>query len=142
MIINVLNVVIVLRKNIYEFPKKSDEENIIPMNEIEEQYEQASTNIHEIPKINDTEIIENNLENYILNYDGTIKNELSNKLKKYRRQISLDKHVPEFGIFNNKELNLIVSSQPKNLNDLEKIGVSKYTTNNYGEAIINIITHN
>ena len=91
---------------------------------------------------NDTEIIENNLENYILNYDGTIKNELSNKLKKYRRQISLDKHVPEFGIFNNKELNLIVSSQPKNLNDLEKIGVSKYTTNNYGEAIINIITHN
>ena len=130
------------QENIYEFPKKSDEENIIPMNEIEEQYEQASTNIHEIPQTNDTEIIENNLENYILNYDGTIKNELSNKLKKYRRQISLDKHVPEFGIFNNKELNLIVSSQPKNLNDLEKIGVSKYTTNNYGEAIINIITHN
>ena len=130
------------QENIYEFPNKSDEENIIPMNEIEEQYEQASTNIHEIPKTNDTEIIENNLENYILNYDGTIKNELSNKLKKYRRQISLDKHVPEFGIFNNKELNLIVSSQPKNLNDLEKIGVSKYTTNNYGEAIINIITHN
>ena len=42
--------------------------------------------------------------NYVLNYDGTIKNELANKLKKYRRQISLDKHIPEFGIFNNKDL--------------------------------------
>jgi len=99
------------QENIYEFPNKSDEENVIPINEIEEQYEQRSTNIH-----------------------------LSNKLKKYRKQISLDNHIPEFGIFNNKELNLILSSKPENINDLEKIGVSKYTIARYGEAIINIIT--
>ena len=118
-----------IQKQIYEFPSKSDEANIIPMNEIEDQYEQASITTNEISKIN-------------LNYDGTIKNELANKLKKYRRQISLDKHIPEFGIFNNKELNLIVSNLPSSINDLEKIGVSKYTRDNYGEAIINIINNN
>ena len=50
-----------IQKQIYEFPSKSDEANIIPMNEIEDQYEQASITINEISKIN-------------LNYDGTIKN--------------------------------------------------------------------
>ena len=35
---------------------------------------------------------------------------------------------------------MIVSNQPKNINDLEKIGVSKHTIARYGEAIINIIT--
>jgi ATP-dependent DNA helicase RecQ len=97
--------------NIYEFPNKSDEENVISIHEIEEQYEQKSTNIH-----------------------------LSNKLKKYRKRISLDNHIPEFGIFNNKELNVIVSNQPKNINDLEKIGLSKYTIARYGEAIIKMLT--
>ena len=68
--------------------------------------------------------------------------ELANKLNKYRRQISLDKHVSEAGIFNNKELNSIVSNQPSSIDDLKKIAVSSYTIENYGEAIRNIVNNN
>ena len=37
-------------------------------------------------------------------------------------------------VSNGQDINL-----PSSINDLEKIGVSKYTRDNYGEAIINII---
>ena len=99
------------------FREKSDEANIIPMKKL---------GIH---------------ENYFLSYGG-MNTELANKLNKYRRQISLDKHVSEAGIFNNKELNLIVSNQPSSIDDLKKIGVAHYTIENYGEAIINIVNNN
>jgi len=107
-----------IEKNIYAFPNELDEKNVIPINEIEEQYE----------------------KNGFFPNHGEENIELINTLKKYRREISLDKQVPEYAVFNNKELNWIVSSQPKNINDLKKTGVSQYTIDNYGDVIINIVT--
>ena len=107
-----------IEKNIYEFPNEFDEKNVIPINEIEEQYE----------------------KNGFFQNTGEENIELINTLKKYRRAISLDKQVPEYAVFNNKELNWIVSNQPKNINDLKKTGVSQYTIDNYGDVIINIVT--
>ena len=56
--VNEKRVKTIFREKSQDYQKILDEGNIIPMNEIEEQYEQASINIQEIPKNNEAEILE------------------------------------------------------------------------------------
>ena len=72
-----------------------------------------------------------------------INEKLYNSLKKYRFEKSKELNIKPYFIFNNEQLDELISSTPKSIEDLKKLkGFTDNKCSSYGEDIINIIKNN
>lgn len=72
-----------------------------------------------------------------------INERLYNSLKQYRFEKSKELNIKPYFIFNNEQLDELISSTPKSIEDLKKLkGFTDNNCSSYGEDIINIIKDN
>jgi hypothetical protein len=89
-------------------------------------------------------ILENNDSSYISIADRYKSNDSNNSLKeqliKYRSEKAKRLNIPEYYIFNDEELSLILTAKPQRIDDLKKI-LSNIKIKYHGQEIINIINN-
>lgn len=71
------------------------------------------------------------------------KNNIKEKLKNYRSTKSRELNIKPYLIFNNEELDNLIASLPRNIEDLKAVkGFGDFKITKYGQDIINIINEN
>lgn len=89
--------------------------------------------INDDEKIFDTQLIDN------VEYND----DLEDKLKKYRREKSINNKVKPYDIFPNKTIEILLKVRVKTINDLTKIdGLGAKRIEKYGEDILDILNKN
>lgn len=85
--------------------------------------------------------IKKNIENIKDNYVYLNNDELTTKLKEYRKVKSNELNYKPYFIFNDETLSLLVEKRPKTLEELKSIkGFSTFKIDTYGKDILKIIT--